>query len=69
MFLDATDIDDGATLECDVCIVGAGAAGLTIAHELAGSGLSVIMIAGVVDAMSASCRSEWLCKCCSAPWK
>src|SRR5271170_3862593 len=46
MFIDATSLDDGATLDCDVCVVGAGAAGLTIAHELAGSGLSVIVIAG-----------------------
>ncbi|MBI3515456.1 MAG: GMC family oxidoreductase [Proteobacteria bacterium] len=46
MFLDACDIDDGATLECDVCVIGAGAAGLTIAHELAGSALSVIVISG-----------------------
>src|SRR5579862_4159147 len=46
MFLDAHQIDDGATLEADVCVIGAGAAGLTIAHELAGSGLSVIVLAG-----------------------
>lgn len=46
MFLQAPDIDDGATLDADVCIIGAGAAGLTLAHELAGSGLAVIVIAG-----------------------
>ena len=46
MFLDAHEIDDGATLEADVCVIGAGAAGLTIAHELAGSALSVIVLAG-----------------------
>jgi choline dehydrogenase-like flavoprotein len=46
MLLDATEIDDDAELVCDLCVVGAGAAGLTIAHELAGSGLSVIVIAG-----------------------
>jgi choline dehydrogenase-like flavoprotein len=46
MFLEAHEIDDGATLACDVCVIGAGAAGLTIAHELAGSGLSVIVLAG-----------------------
>jgi choline dehydrogenase-like flavoprotein len=46
MLIDASEIDDGAELACDVCVIGAGAAGLTVAHELAGSGLSVIVIAG-----------------------
>ncbi|MEJ0071255.1 MAG: FAD-dependent oxidoreductase [Pseudomonadota bacterium] len=46
MFVKAHQIDDGATLACDVCVIGAGAAGLTIAHELAGSGLTVIVLAG-----------------------
>jgi hypothetical protein len=46
VFIAASEIDDGATLECDVCVIGAGAAGLTIAHELAGSGLSVVIVAG-----------------------
>jgi NADPH-dependent 2,4-dienoyl-CoA reductase/sulfur reductase-like enzyme len=46
MLIDASEIDHGAELACDVCVIGAGAAGLTVAHELAGSGLSVIVIAG-----------------------
>lgn len=46
MFVNAGSIDDGATLDCDVCVIGAGAAGLTVAHELAGSGLSVVVVAG-----------------------
>ena len=46
MFVAAAEIDDGASLACDVCIIGAGAAGLTVAHELAGAGLDVIVLAG-----------------------
>src|SRR5688572_9229563 len=41
---DARDLTEGATLSADVCIVGAGAAGITIALRLIDSGLSVIML-------------------------
>ncbi len=39
-------LEDGEVLDCDVCVVGAGAAGLSVAHELAGSGLRVVVVAG-----------------------
>jgi choline dehydrogenase-like flavoprotein len=42
----AASLDAGATIRCDVCIIGAGAAGITIAAELAGSGLDVVMLEG-----------------------
>lgn len=41
---DARTLDQGATLDCDVCIVGAGAAGIAVACELAGTALSVLLI-------------------------
>ena len=34
----------GETLECDVCVAGAGAAGITLALELEGSGLDVCLL-------------------------
>jgi choline dehydrogenase-like flavoprotein len=34
MFVDALIVPDGSQVEADVCIVGAGAAGITIAREL-----------------------------------
>jgi choline dehydrogenase-like flavoprotein len=44
MITDANKLQSGAVLEHDVCIVGAGAAGLTVAHELQQSNLSVCIL-------------------------
>jgi choline dehydrogenase-like flavoprotein len=44
MFLDARTIDDGRELSCEVCIIGAGAAGIALARELIGHGPTVIVL-------------------------
>lgn len=44
MLRDANDLSSGQTLEADVCIAGAGAAGITLALALRDSGLSVILL-------------------------
>lgn len=44
MFIDAREIDDGTELDCDICIVGAGAAGITLARELDGGSLDVCVL-------------------------
>jgi len=44
MLIDARTLAEGATLEADVCIAGAGAAGMTMALDLRGSGLSVVLL-------------------------
>ncbi len=44
MISDANSIDTGAALDCDVCIVGAGAAGITIALQFLRSDLRVILL-------------------------
>jgi choline dehydrogenase-like flavoprotein len=41
---DARDLDDGQVLECDLCIVGGGAAGITIARAFAGARLEVCLL-------------------------
>lgn len=41
---DARPLKPPAALECDVCIVGAGPAGLTVASELVGTGISVVLL-------------------------
>lgn len=43
MLLDARR-EDGRTFEADLCIVGAGAAGITMARELAGNGLRIVVL-------------------------
>ncbi|MCC7250776.1 GMC family oxidoreductase [Hyphomicrobium sp.] len=44
MIEDARHLSEGSALQCDVCIVGAGAAGLTLASEFAGSPYKVLLL-------------------------
>lgn len=44
MFLDARTLADGTELRADLCIVGSGPAGLTIALELEDSGLDIVVL-------------------------
>lgn len=44
MLNDARGLTDGARLDADLCIVGAGVAGITIARELAATGLRVCVL-------------------------
>lgn len=44
MFVEAEQFTDGERIEADVCIFGAGAAGISLARELDGTGLSVCLI-------------------------
>lgn len=44
MFSDARELPDNASIEADICIVGAGAAGITIARELVGTPLQVCLL-------------------------
>ena len=41
---DAQEVAEGAELECDVCVVGAGPVGLSLAQALQGRGLSVVVL-------------------------
>ena len=44
MFIDSRTLPEGSRIESDVCIVGAGAAGITIARELTGKPFRVCLI-------------------------
>ena len=46
MIENARKLPAGAVIESDICIVGGGAAGITIAHELARSTVRVVVLAG-----------------------
>jgi choline dehydrogenase-like flavoprotein len=43
VFVDGRTLPGGAVLEADLCIIGAGPAGISVAHELAGRGLRILM--------------------------
>lgn len=44
MLIDARELPNGHVIACDVCIVGAGAAGITLANALTGRALSVCVL-------------------------
>ena len=46
MFISTENLESAFALECDLCIIGAGAAGITVANELVGSGINVVLIEG-----------------------
>ena len=46
MIVDARQIAPGGTVECDICVVGAGAAGIPVAHELSRQGGDVALVEG-----------------------
>jgi choline dehydrogenase-like flavoprotein len=44
MFIDARTVTPNAVIEADLCIIGAGAAGITLAQEFAGSGVDICLL-------------------------
>lgn len=44
MFIDARRLPGGIEIQADVCIIGGGAAGITLAHELRGHGLRICLL-------------------------
>lgn len=46
MRFDAREVDEGTTLQADVCIVGGGAAGITLALALRDKGLDILLLEG-----------------------
>jgi choline dehydrogenase-like flavoprotein len=44
VLIDARSVADQASLECDLCIVGAGAAGIAVADRLLNSGLKICLV-------------------------
>jgi len=46
LFIDARNLDDGRDYEYELCIIGAGAAGITLARNFAGGGIKVCVLEG-----------------------
>lgn len=46
MLIDSSELSPGQVLRADLCVIGAGAAGITIARELVRSGLDVVLCEG-----------------------
>ena len=46
MRVDLSAVEDGAVFDADLCIIGAGAAGITIARDLVGSRLRICLLEG-----------------------
>lgn len=44
MLIDGRRVSDHASIDCDICIIGAGPAGLTVAHELKDSGFKIVLV-------------------------
>ncbi len=44
MIIDARSIAEAETLDCNICIVGAGAAGITLAHEFSNQDMKVLLL-------------------------
>jgi choline dehydrogenase-like flavoprotein len=44
MLIDANEVEDGALVRTDLCVIGAGAAGITLARALAGPELDVVLV-------------------------
>jgi choline dehydrogenase-like flavoprotein len=57
MFEDAAQVPPGTVLDCDVIVIGSGAAGIPCARELARSGKSVILLESGGTSMEANTQS------------
>lgn len=56
-FGDANQVEKNSTMRADICIVGAGAAGITLATQLARKGISVLLLEGGQESISGDSQS------------
>jgi choline dehydrogenase-like flavoprotein len=60
VILDANDLPHGTRLQADVCIVGAGPAGISLALSLAGQGLEIVLLESGRSDLHAATQSLYL---------
>jgi choline dehydrogenase-like flavoprotein len=56
MLIDFDEIEHGSEITTDVCVIGSGAAGITLAVELDGSGHDVVLLPGGAAVYDADCQ-------------
>ena len=56
MLIDFNEIEEGSEIRTDVCVIGSGAAGISIAVELDGSGHDVVLLPGGAPFHDAGCQ-------------
>ncbi|MEO1681206.1 MAG: GMC family oxidoreductase [Pseudomonadota bacterium] len=57
MILQSGSLSEGEVLDADLCIVGAGAAGISMSHELAGTGIRVVVLESGFDGFDERAQS------------
>jgi len=60
MFADACQIESGTSIETDLCIIGGGGAGITLAREFVGTGTEVCLLNAHVLGLRASSDARYL---------
>ena len=46
MFIDSRNLESGTEIQSDICIIGSGAAGITLAREFMGTSTKVVILEG-----------------------
>lgn len=69
MIVDAASIEPNTAVRAEVCIIGAGAAGITIARSLGEAGASVVVLEGGHDKFRAASQSLYAGECVGAPYE
>ena len=57
MHIDARQLDNNTLIEGDICIIGAGAAGISMALSLENTALKVVLLEGAVWSTTTGCRN------------
>ena len=61
-FIDADDLAAGSVIQCDVCIIGSGPAGITVANELAGTDIRTCLIESGGSSEESTVRASTVAK-------
>ena len=66
MFIDFRNIETGTVVESDLCVIGAGAAGITIAREFIGEELRICLLES--GGLDFEAQTQSLCRFAQSPY-